>query len=147
MIKHLALAAACVSLLACGTESSETGSVVPEKYADEVSQVHVVSDMLARSENGRVVLDLRNSEDGFFIERGVDASAVDVICPSNRVMNLEQWRPELASEFQVAPAELEKDLFLYSPSSRIDADNNLIPVCADGCYLHREANNQWVCIC
>lgn len=99
------------SLVACGGTKEAEGT---EKYADVVSETHNVSDMLARSETGRVVLDLREPLIGYNIEKGVDYSAIDVICPGDRRMNLERWVPELASRFQVPPAALKNGLFMYT---------------------------------
>lgn len=142
MFKQLALAALGAGLAACGSESVEGAG----QYAGEVSEVHSVSDMLSRSESGRVTVDLRNTAVGFHIQRGVDYSAVDVICPGDRQMNLASWVPELAAEFLVAPAELTDGLFLYTPRGDVNAAGPIL-VCTPECYIHSEPNGGRVCVC
>jgi len=149
MIKHLAMAAFSVGLIACGgTEKA------PEAEQTAGKQVISVSELLANSPEGQVVVDLRNTSNGFRVEPGVDHSAVNVICPSDRVMNLEQWLPELASEFQTSPAALEKGFTMYPFMAPKQGSVTAMaaPLCVSPdpyvqCYLHREPDGSWVCFC
>jgi hypothetical protein len=148
MIKHLALAAFSVGLIACG--GTET-TVEAEQTAGK--QVISVSELLASAPAGQVVIDLRNTTHGFRVEPGVDHSAINVICPSNREMNLEKWLPELAAEFQTSPAALEKGFTMYPfmAPKKGGVTAMAAPVCVDAdgnhCYTHREPDGSWVCFC
>ncbi len=150
MLKHLALAAVGAGLIACG--GMETAPA--EQPASNTQQVVSVSGLLANSPEGSVVVDLRNTSQGFRVEPGVDAAAVNVICPSNRVMNLEKWLPELASEFQTSPAALRKGFTMYPfmAPKQGSVQAMAAPVCTSPdpyvqCYLHREPDGSWVCFC
>jgi hypothetical protein len=144
MLKHLALAALGTGLIACGDTESVEGA---GQYDGAVSQVHNVSEMLSRSESGRVTLDLRNTAVGFQIDRNVDYSAVDVICPGGRQMPLSRWVPELAADFEVAPSELNDGLFLYQPRGDVTAFGPPYYNCAPDCYVHIEDNGWTTCTC
>lgn len=154
MFKHLVVAAASVGLFACGTASEPTAEadqpVLPEAAAEYTQGVVSVSEMMARSPDGQVVIDLRNTTSGFHVERSVDFSAVSVICPSNRVMNLKQWVPELAGEFQTSPSALKDGFIMFSSMSnenRGEVQTQRIPPCTAPCYLHQEPDRTWVCFC
>ena len=110
MFKHLAMAALSAGLIACGGTEKAPETVQP---AGNTQGVVSVSELLASSPEGQVVVDLRNTSNGFRVEPGVDYSAITVICPSNREMNLEKWLPELAAEFQTSPAALQKGFTMY----------------------------------
>lgn len=152
MFKQLAMAAFSVGLIACGGTDT-----APEAEQTAGKQVISVSELLASSPEGQVVIDLRNTTNGFRVEPGVDHSAINVICPSDRVMNLEQWLPELASEFQTSPAELEKGFTMYPfmatkmTTKKWGITASSAPVCIDAegnyCYTHREPDGSWVCFC
>jgi hypothetical protein len=155
MFKHLALAAASAGLIACGGTSTEPTPeadqpALPEAAAEYTQKVVSVSEMMASSQDGRVVIDLRSTTNGFHVERSVDFSAVDVICPSNRVMNLNQWVPELASELQTSPSSLRDGFIMYSSMSnehRGEVQAQSAPECVSPCTLHREPDRTWVCFC
>jgi hypothetical protein len=155
MFKHLALAAASAGLIACGGTTTEPTPeagqpVLPEAAAEYTQGVVSVSEMMASSPDGRVVIDLRSTTQGFHVERSVDFAAVDVICPSNRVMNLKQWVPELASEFQTSTSSLRDGFVMFSSMSnenRGEVQAQKIPPCYDPCYLHGEPDRTWVCFC
>jgi hypothetical protein len=140
MFKYLALAALSAGLVACGDSQSSGGL---ERYADEVSEIRDVSEMLSRSGDGHVTVDLRHPEVGFFLRAGMNPASVDVLCPGDRQMNLVTWVPELASDSPESAA-LEESLFLYMPRNNVSASG--APVCAEGCYAHPE-NGTWVCRC
>jgi hypothetical protein len=146
MLKRFACAILCLGLLACGSEPAPA-TEEPMNSPDNANSVHVVSEMLARSEDGRVVIDLRDTEDRFLIEKSVDYSAIHIICPGGRVMNLERWVPELAFEFKVAPSQLKHGFLMYtsSASTRNEVEQ-MAPVCQMGCYAHFETGT-WTCFC
>lgn len=148
MHKYLAIAALGLGLAACGETTSAPAPELPSASASYVGEVHSVSDMLAASENGRVVVDLRDTKNGFWVAPGTDFSAVDVICPSERRMNLEAWMPELASELGTTAARMEKGFTMFSSmKSSGDVSQQSAPPCYDPCYLHREPDRTWVCFC
>ena len=142
--KYAAITAFCVASFGCATSESDQ-SRVPEKYARYVEEVVPVSDLLTESSSGSVLLDLQQATTGYWFEEGIDYSAIDVLCPSGRVMNLEQWMPELATEFGVPVSELQGSFIMFT---RFDgAQPEDAPICDEGCYAHRETNNTWVCRC
>jgi hypothetical protein len=151
MFKHLALAGLSAGLIACGGTEETTPA------ADQTAPpqgVISVSELLASSPEGQVVVDLRNTRNGFRVEPGVDHAAINVICPSDRVMNLEKWLPELAAEFQTSPAALAKGFTMYPFMAPEEGSVRAMsaPVCVSPdpyteCYLHREPDGSWVCFC
>lgn len=150
MFKHLAMAALGAGLIACGGSETAPEAQQPVNTQGVIS----VSGLLASSPEGKVVVDLRNTTNGFRVEPGVDHSAVNVICPSDRVMNLEKWLPELASEFQTSPAALQKGFTMYPFMAPKQGSVGAMgaPVCVSPdpytqCYLHREPDGSWVCFC
>lgn len=151
MFKHLALAAACAGLIACGgTESAPSTEQVTMDGREVVS----VGDMLSRSEDGKVVLDMRNSNLGFRVEPGVDHSAITIICQSERVMNLGRWLPELASQFQKSPAQMKQEgvtMFPFMAPAKGTVTEQSAPVCIDSngnhCQSYREPDGSWTCFC
>ena len=148
MNKYLAIAALGLGLAACGETTSAPAPELPSASASYVGEVHSVSDMLAESESGRVVIDLRDTKNGFWVAPGTDFSAVDVICPSERHMNLKAWMPELASELGTTPARMEKGFTMFSSMKNTgDVSQQKIPPCYDPCYLHPEPDRTWVCFC
>jgi len=148
MHKYLAVAALGFGLMACGETTGAPAPELPSESASYVGEVHSVSDLLAESKNGRVVLDLRHTKSGFWVAPGTDYSAVDVICPSEARMNLETWLPELATEFGTDRARLEKGFIMFSSMKRSgEVSQQNAPPCTDPCYLHREPDRTWVCFC
>jgi len=156
MFKHLAMGALCAGLIACGggTESSpETQQ--PAQSADLASrEVVSVAEMLANSPDGKVVVDLRNTNQGFRVEGGLDYSAITVICPSSRTMNLKEWTPELASIMQTTPAKVEKGFTMYPfmAPAKGTVTQQAAPVCTSPdpytvCNAEREADGSWSCMC
>ncbi|MFY0526968.1 hypothetical protein ACN28I_28795 [Archangium gephyra] len=151
MLKHLVTAALGLGLIACGGTEKAPETAQP---AGNTQGVVSVSELLASSPEGQVVVDLRNTRSGFRVEPGVDYSAINVICPSDRVMNLEKWLPELAAEFQTSPASLEKGFTMYPHMAPAKGSVQALaaPLCVSPdpytqCYLHREPDGSWVCFC
>lgn len=150
MLKHLVLAAACAGLMACGgTESSSQ----PKLPTMDGRKVVSVTEMQSRSADGQVTVDMRNTDLGFSVEPTVKHEAVTVICPSGRVMNLGAWIPELASQFQKAPSDLERGftMFPYMAPAAGTVTQQRAPVCINGdgsyCDSEREPDGSWTCLC
>ncbi|MCP3137002.1 hypothetical protein [Pyxidicoccus xibeiensis] len=155
MFKHLAMAAACAGLIACGGKEP---APEPEQTQQQVTmdgrEVVSIADMQASSPDGQVTVDMRNSNLGFRVEPGLNHSKVTVICPSSRVMNLKQWMPELAAEFQTSPAQLEKrgfTMFPFMAPAPGTVTEQSAPVCLDSmgnhCGSEREPDGSWTCLC
>jgi hypothetical protein len=158
MFKHLALAAAAAGLIACGGKE-QAPEAQPEQPASNGAisiahrQVVSVSEMLASSPDGRITVDMRNTDVGFRIEPTLDYSAVTVICPSSRVMNLESWLPELAGSTRKSISDLRQGFtfypFMAPPEGSVS--QQYIPRCedADGniCEAEKEADGSWACVC
>jgi len=149
MFKHLALAAACAGLIACGgTESIEQ----PPEVTMDGREVVSVGEMLAGSQDGKLTVDMRNSQLGFRVEKGVDLNAVTIICPSSRVMSLDSLLVEAASQAGKAPSDYAKGVTLFPFMAGSD-DGALkpAPVCIDSmgnyCDAEREPDGSWTCLC
>jgi hypothetical protein len=142
MLKHLKLVVLCVGLAAC-TVSGADETPLTEAHVSATETVSI-SDLVADSESGTVVIDLRSSAARYQFEPGVDYGAVDVICPGDRSMNMKSWLPELAVEFHMDVAELEAGFIMYASSK--GGTMNAAPVCEEGCHAHYEFN-KWVCLC
>jgi hypothetical protein len=156
MFKHLAMGALCAGLIACGGTSEPTpeGQKPAPASAVENREVVSVGAMLANAPGGKLVVDLRNSDLGFRFEQGLDHSAITIICPSSREMNLEKWLPELAAEVQTTPAQLQKGFTMYpfmAPAPGT-VTAQYIPACgsnSDGsaCQAEKEKDGSWACVC
>ncbi|MFP2926328.1 hypothetical protein ACLESO_14130 [Pyxidicoccus sp. 3LG] len=151
MFKHLAVAAACAGLIACGGKEP-----APEQTEQQVTmdgrEVVSVGAMQAASPDGKVTLDMRNSNLGFRVEKGVSHGDITIICQSNRVMNLGTWLPQLASEFGKAPSDMEKGFTMFpymAPAA--EGAQKPAPVCIDSngnhCPSYREPDGSWTCFC
>ena len=154
MFKHLAMGALCAGLIACGGKESSPEAEQPAQNALASRQVVSVGEMLARSPDGQVVVDMRDTDLGFRVEEGLNFSAVTVICPSSRVMNLEKWLPELASISQTTPAQMEKGFTMYPfmAPAKGSVTQQSAPICTSPdpyttCNAEREADGSWSCIC
>lgn len=159
MFKHLVVAAASVGLFACGGKEPAPEAEQPAQPAPNGAvsvagrQVVSVSEMLASSPDGQVVVDMRNTDLGFRVEAGLNYSAVTVICPSSRVMNMEKWLPELASNAQRSVSEMKQGFTMYpfmAPAPGT-VTQQAAPVCIgpDGtsCGSEREPDGSWTCLC
>ena len=155
MFKHLAMGALCAGLIACGgTESAPAEVEKPAQTSDLASrEVVSVGEMLASSPDGKIVVDLRNTDLGFRVEGGLDHSAITIICPSSRVMNLEAWLPELSAEVKTTPAQLQKGFTMYPfmAPAKGSVTAQYIPSCqnSDGtyCEAEKEKDGSWACVC
>lgn len=159
MFKHLVMAAAAAGLIACGGKEQTPESQQPEQPAPNGAisvadrQVVSVSEMMASSPEGRVTVDMRNTSLGFRVEPTLNYSAVTIICPSSRVMNLEQWLPELAGQTQRSISDLRDGFTLYPfmapPEGTVTQQS--APVCIDAngnyCDSEREPDGSWTCLC
>lgn len=151
MFKHLALAAACAGLIACGgTESTEQ----PPEVTMDGREVVSVGEMLAKSPDGKVTVDMRTNELGFRVEKGLDHSAITIICPSSRVMNLDKWIPEVAASNGQAPSDYAKGFTMFpfmAGSDSTDGMQKPAPVCTDSmgntCSSEKEPDGSWTCLC
>lgn len=159
MFKHLVMAVAAAGLIACGGKEQAPEAQQPEQPAPSGAisvanrEVVSVSEMMARSPEGRITVDMRNTDLGFRIEPTLDYSAVTVICPSSRVMNLEQWLPELAGSTKKSISDLRQGFTLYPFMGPPEGTVNQMsaPVCQDAygnyCEAEREPNGTWTCLC
>ena len=159
MFKHLVMAVAAAGLIACGGKEQAPEAQQPEQPAPSGAisvanrEVVSVSELAARSPGGQVTVDMRDTELGFRIEPTLDYSAVTIICPSSRVMNLEKWLPELAGQTQKSISDLRKGFTLYPFMAPAEGTVTQMaaPVCidADGnyCDAEREPNGSWTCLC
>ena len=104
--------------------------------------------MVANSSNGQVVVDMRNTDLGFSVEQGLDYSAITVILPDSRVMNLEKWLPELAAVLQTTPARLQEGFTLYpfmAPAT--GTVTQFQPVCPRFCDMLPHGDGTYSCFC
>ncbi|MBN1207870.1 MAG: hypothetical protein JXB05_23600 [Myxococcaceae bacterium] len=153
MLKHLVVAALSAGLVACGGTEPAPEAQQPKQATMDGREVVSVSAMLAASQDGQVVVDMRNTNLGFRVEKGVDYSAITVICPSSRVMNMEKWLPELASQFQKSPADLKQGftMFPYMAPEKGSVTQQSAPTCTDSegniCDSEREPDGSWTCFC
>jgi hypothetical protein len=151
MFKHLAMASLCAGLIACGGSQPAPETQQPTQVTMGGREVVSVAAMLASSPDGKVVVDMRNTELGFRVEQGVDHSAVTIICPSSRVMNLGAWLPELAAQFQKSPADYERGFTMFPFMAPEGVTQQAAPVCIDDmgnyCDAEREPNGSWTCLC
>jgi hypothetical protein len=155
MFKHLAMAALSAGLIACGGTEQAPETVQPGQQSGVSGrEVVSVSSMMANAPGGQLVVDLRNSDLGYRFEQGLDHSAITIICPSSRVMNLEKWLPALAAEVQTTPAQLQKGFTMYpfmAPAPGT-VTAQYIPACgnnSDGtaCKAEKESDGSWACVC
>ncbi len=151
MFKHLALAAACAGLIACGgTDSTEQ----PPEVTMDGREVVSVGEMLAGSRDGKATVDMRTNELGFRVEKGVDANAVTIICPSGRVMSLDALLVEAAAGAGKSPADYARGVTLFPFMADSDTTGGMekpAPICIDDmgnyCDSEREPNGSWTCLC
>jgi hypothetical protein len=151
MFKHLAMAAACAGLIACGgTESTEQ----PKEVNLDGREVVSVGEMVSKSPDGKTTLDMRTNDLGFRVEKGVDANAVTVICPSGRVMSLDSLFVEAASQVGKAPSDYAKGVTLFpflKDSDTVGGLQKPAPICTapDGttCDSEKEPDGSWTCLC
>lgn len=148
MIKSLASLSLCLLLTACAANEPLTEPApprLPPAAASYVTGMVRVSDLVAESTTDRLVIDLQNTRDGFWFEPNLDVGAIDIVCPSGRVMNIESWMINLASDKQQTFTNNE-DFVVYSSTSS-PREPNSAPVCDEGCSPEREPNGTWSCIC
>ncbi|WP_164010789.1 hypothetical protein [Pyxidicoccus trucidator] len=151
MFKHLALAAACVGLIACGgTESTEQ----PPEVTMDGREVVSIGEMVAGSPDGKVTVDMRNSNLGFRVEKGLDLNAITIICPSSRVMSLDALLVEAASQTGKAPSDYAKGITMFPFMAGSEGSEGIqkpAPICIDDagnyCDSEREPNGSWTCLC
>lgn len=147
MYKRIAMAILCAGLVSCAAGESDQLDL-NGKYPAHVSDVVVVSELLAGSQTGRIELDLQSAASGYWIDQGVDYSAVDFVCPTGRLMNLESW----LAEIRLPLADRADGFSMYSSGRIDDPAAKSAPVCSPSepgqeCYLHREPDGSWVCFC
>lgn len=148
MMKSLASLSLCLLLTACTANAPLTEPEPPRLPAGAASYVTGmvrVSDLVAQPTTDRLVLDLRTTKDAFWFEPNLDVSSIDITCPSGRVMNIEAWMTNLASDKQESFANDEN--FIVFSSTSAPQDPGAAPVCDDGCSAEREANGTWSCVC
>lgn len=153
MFKHLVVAAACAGLIACGGTQSSPEAEPSEQATMDGRKVVSVGEMLASSPDGKVTVDMRNSNLGFRVEKGLDFSAITIICPSSRVMNLAKWIPEVAHSNGQAPSDYKKGftMFPFMAPAAGSVTEQSAPVCIDSngynCGSEREPDGSWTCLC
>lgn len=153
MFKHLTLAAACAGLLACGGKEQAPEPETSQQVTMDGREVVSVGELLAKSPDGKVTVDMRTHELGFRVEKGLDFSAITLICPSGRVMNLDMFIPEVAHNAGKAPSDYEKGftMFPFMAGSAGDGLQKPAPVCIDSmgnyCDAEREPDGSWTCLC
>ena len=153
MLKHLAMAAACAGLIACGGSQPAPEPEQSPQATMDGRKVVSVGEMLASSPDGKVTVDMRNTDLGFRVEKGLDFSAITIICPSSRVMNLDAWIPEVAYNAGKAPSGFEQGftMFPYMAPAPGSVTQQRAPICIDSegnyCDSELEADGSWTCLC
>ncbi|MFP2909057.1 hypothetical protein ACLESD_29245 [Pyxidicoccus sp. 3LFB2] len=151
MFKHLAMAAACAGLIACGgTEKNEQ----PPEVTMDGREVVSVGEMVASSPDGKVTVDMRTHSLGFRVEKGLDLNAITIICPSSRVMSLDALLVEAAAQNGKAPSDYAKGVtmfpFMANPGGT-EGVQKPAPICIDSmgnnCGSEREPDGSWTCLC
>jgi len=142
MFKRLTFATLCFALAACHVDGAGEAS---EGQSGQATEAISVSELVATSENGTALLDLRSTSDRYWFEQDMEYAAVDVICPSGRAMNMASWLPELESELGTQLTDREDGFEMYS--SKKIGSHQKAPPCTDPCYLHLEPDHTWVCFC
>ena len=148
MMKSIASLSLCLLLAGCAANAPPAELEpprLPEGAASYVTGIVRVSDLVAQSTTDRLVLDLQTTRNGFWFEPNLDVSTIDITCPSGRVMNIESWMTNLASDKQQLFTNDEN--FIVFSSTSAPQDPNSAPVCDDGCAAEREPNGTWSCVC
>ncbi len=125
---------------------------IVQAHKDQVAQVISVGELAAESESGSALIDLQIAEFGYLVEPDVDLAQVDVICPTGRMFQLDQWLASMDISVPNADGDGSGSLFLFS-SGRVDdgydpSADKRAPYCVlPDCYLHSESGGSWSCIC
>ncbi|MEM9492580.1 MAG: hypothetical protein AAGC55_25755 [Myxococcota bacterium] len=98
---------------------------------------------MSHADDGVAVVDLWTPDIGYWVEAGLDHQAIEVICPSGRVMNLSDWRAELL----VSPDLWEQGVLMFSSGNASYMGEKNAPPCFFPCQLgEEEPDGTWTCL-
>ena len=142
-MKSIILIAATMLLGLASCASSEDPSLQWDGPApSHLSSVMSVEALMNQSADDTAVIDLWTPDIGYWVEPGLDHRAIEVICPSGRMMNLEEWR----EEFQVSPALWQAGVIMFSSGNASFMVDKKLPPCNLPCELEQEADGTWACV-
>lgn len=143
-MRNFVFVAALMALGLASCTAEESPSLLWDgPHPPNVDSVLSVEALMSTTANGTATIDLWTPDVGYWVEPGLNHENINVICPSGRQMNLEEWR----QEFNVSAERWGDGVLMFSSGNSSFLDTEAIPPCTSPCELEKESDGTWTCVC